>query len=943
MNDSGEHKGLIITSPYEQPTKHWERKPGSADLYDYPTNRRRDPGYTLADPSKPGEPGRYVPISLVNKIRKRVDAWRKKDYPGVTSVTKQLLYHWRDNEVRTTPFFYCQLEAIETLIWLIETHEVEKSGIEIKGDGSDFRRLCCKLATGTGKTVVMAMLIAWQTINRCKRSHDKRFSKNFFIVSPTLTVRERLFVLYPHSPNNYYFNDFRIVPNYYKNLLFQANILIYNWHVLQWETDEQVSAKLGVDKRGARSDKAYINDLFKDNSTEKNWIVINDEAHHAWRVTANSNNKKLSRDDKKEQEDATRWIAGLDRIHKVLGIRDCFDFSATPFPPTSNPSSEQALFNWIVSDFGLEDAVEAGIVKTPRYVVRDDTTSLNRSVLSHIYNQDEVKNDLKNAEKESKYLPDLVRQAYALLCKDYDDTNIEWQNDEPPASTPPVMITVCNRTETAARIKYAFVNKRFLEDDSTLTDADGILHIDSTVLAKAESEQTGAKKDAASKLREMVNTVGQVGKPGEKVKNVISVKMLSEGWDAKTVTHIMGLRAFTSQLLCEQVIGRGLRRSSYDIDEETGLFEPEYVNIFGVPFEFLPHEIHYTSTPKGKGNTKDDDTGSSGVKRKKRKTKLHATVIEPDYKKKTHEIRWPNVARIDRTYKPKFEVKWDEVEPKEINAAKIPLKADLAKIVGQGKYLTDLTDIDIKSIERDWKRYQTLAFQAASDYIADKHEKIKDWKTNKMTICSELIRLAEEFLTNRKHIIVVPPSFDSNPRRRKLAIILSFSSIVDHFFDAIKLHAMEKTVIISDSDQPTKSTSDMYPWRTRREIWYPMKSHINYAVFDSSWEKRDAMEIDNSKHVKSWVKNDHLGFEITYFYQNKKRIYLPDFLIRLSNDKMLVVETKGHRTERDKVKFNYLKEWVKAVNADGRFGVWDCAETRFPREIIGILEQHVTK
>jgi type III restriction enzyme len=298
-----------------------------------------------------------------------------------------------------------------------------------------------------------------------------------------------------------------------------------------------------------------------------------------------------ARDMKDSAEEATIWVGGLDRLHRARGILTCYDFSATPFSPSGKQTTEEALFGWIVSDFGLNDAIESGLVKTPRVVVRDDAVpdaTTYKSRLYHIYNDPEVKDDLNRRAQPHEPLPDLVLNAYYLLGYEWREVLRERAKAERP--TLPVMITVCNRTETAARVKYAFDHRKVHIDE--LCDPARILHIDSKVLAEAEAQEepltpvelnpedeaaAGAaeeeedaaparkltKVQQAELLRRMVDTVGRPGQPGEKVQNVISVGMLSEGWDAKTVTHIMGLRAFTSQLLCEQVVGRGLRRTSY--------------------------------------------------------------------------------------------------------------------------------------------------------------------------------------------------------------------------------------------------------------------------------------------------------------------------------------------------------------------------------------------
>ena len=504
---------LILNSPYTAPAHHWKFVEESQPLER--VNGRRAAGYIVADPrEKPyQDKGIFVHLPLVNQIRRRVDVWREAGYQGITGITKTLLEHWKDPEQREYPFFFCQIEAIETLIWFFEAADAEKTGISIPGDGGEFQRLCSKLATGTGKTVVMAMLIAWQVINRVTYPRDGRFSQNVFIVAPNLTVRERLSVLVPSDKTNYY-DEFGVVPFSLREKLRQAKIVIRNWHALNWETEEKIKNKKGVDKRGAKSDESYTREVLGDMASARNLIVINDEAHHAWRVPAESKVKGVA---KEEIEEATKWVGGLDRIHKTRGILNCFDFSATPFAPSGNVTSGEALFGWIVSDFGLNDAIEAGIVKTPRIVVRDDAVpdaETYKSRLYHIYNDSEVKDDLNRKSEAHEPLPDLVTNAYALLGSDWEKTKESWGERE----TPPVMITVANRTETAARIKYAFDKKNILID--SLCDPGGILHIDSKVLKEAEEKET--ETQAVSSEQEEDN--GKKRKVSKKIRPICCVK-----------------------------------------------------------------------------------------------------------------------------------------------------------------------------------------------------------------------------------------------------------------------------------------------------------------------------------------------------------------------------------------------------------------------------------
>jgi len=931
---------LIINSPYEEPTQHWryERETRTFDLVD----GRQPAGYVVAssDSRAFDDPGIFVEIPLVNRIRPRVAAWRSAGYPGVGSITKRLLAHWRDpEEFEARRFFFCQLEAVETLIWLTEAPAAERAGIEIPGDGGAFVRQCCKMATGSGKTIVMAMVIAWQVLNKAANPKDPRFSKNVLVIAPGLTVKNRLAVLEPAGAGNY-FETFNIVPSALMDSLRQGKVLIRNWHALAWESAEQIQKRRSVDKRGVKSDEAYTREVLGEMAHARNLLVINDEAHHAWRVNWEAEGKYLrTRDLKDSAEEATVWIGGLDRLQRSRGILTCYDFSATPFTPSGKKSSEEALFGWIVSDFGLNDAIESGLVKTPRVVVRDDAVpdaKTYKSRLYHIYNDPDVKDDLNRRALPEEPLPDLVLNAYYLLGYDWREAWKAWRGAGLP--TPPVMITVANRTETAARVKYAFDSKRIHIDE--LCDPDRVLHIDSKVLDQAEAKEDVTEPVVISKegddesgdespverkltkaeqgelLRRIVDTVGKAGQPGEQIQKVISVGMLSEGWDAKTVTHIMGLRAFSSQLLCEQVVGRGLRRTSYELNAETGLFDPEYVNIFGVPFTFLPHEGGHDGPPP---------------------PPTPKTAVEPDPAKMEFEIRWPNVVRIDRVFQPALKLDWARVRPLELNAAQTAQMAELAPVLEGKPDVTRISRIELERLAREF-RMQRIVFETARDVFDQmKHT----WQGSREVLLVQLVKIVEQFIAANR-IRISPPLFYQDELRRKLIITLNMSRVVQHVWEAIRQENTERLTPVFDRDNPIRATGDMRTWYTGKPCERTRKSHINVCVYDSTWESSDAFVLDDSDAVAAWVKNDHLAFEILYVYRGVVRKYRPDFLIRMKNGNILVLETKGQVSEQDKVKHRYLDEWTQAVNTHRGFGKWHAAVVHNPGEIRDVLLAHET-
>ncbi|MDP2767872.1 MAG: hypothetical protein Q8O41_10580, partial [Candidatus Methanoperedens sp.] len=556
-------------------------------------------------------------------------------------------------------------------------------------------------------------------------------------------------------------------------------------------------------------------------------------------------------------------------------------------------------------------------------------TKKMKSRFYHIYNDPEVKTDLSRQAEPHEPLPDLVTNAYYYLGLDWLETLKRWNGK---VETPPVMITVCNRTETAARLETAFNHGKIRIDE--LKNPEKTLRIDSKVLDEAESKEEASgiaeenneeekklsKKDQAERLRRQVDTVGKVGEPGEKIQNIISVGMLSEGWDAKTVTHIMGLRAFSSQLLCEQVVGRGLRRTSYDITPETGLFEAEYVNIFGIPFTFLPHEG-------------GEDTPPAPPKPKTR--------IFVDENKKEFEITWPNVIRINHIYTPKLSLDISKVRRIELRPEDTPLRTELAPFIEGKPDVTKLKLYDINLADEQVEkvltvlRKQRLIFEISRDI----YEQVQPtWTGNKEHLLIQVVKIVEEFIDSNR--LIIKSKIYQEDLKKRLLILLNMNKIVQHIFNAIRFENTQDLVPIFDKEMPIKSTSKMMTWYTSKPCEIINHSHISHVVFDSSWEASEAFELDRNTDVVSWAKNDHLGFIINYVYRGVIHKFYPDFLIKLNNGKMLILEVKGKDDQQNKTKREYLDEWVKAVNSDGRFGKW-CWDVSFrTSDIMDIIKKH---
>jgi len=916
-------KSLIVNSPYDPPVFHWGDDRETLTL----EKGRRSAGYEVFDTRN--HTRRFESLALVNRIREHVDAWRAAEWPGITTVTRGLLEHWHDRPARPLPFYYCQLEAIETLIWWVEAPAQNKQDIVVPGDGGPWERLCSKMATGTGKTALMAMIVAWQVLNAVtypKRSKD--FSRAVFVVAPGLTVKERLQVLYPGHPDNCYDEFVLCASEAMRQKLNQAEVLVENWHSLMPLEEPERS----VVKKGPESDRAFVRRVLGKMSLCKNIVVLNDEAHHAYRIPAEAKlNKKQAEEHGMDLEEATRWIEGLDRIHSELRIAHCFDLSATPFAPTGKTNTEQGLFDWVVSDFGLNDAIEAGLVKTPRVVVRDgivpDTKTL-RPKLYHLYRDPSVSEDLnRRGAKPQDPLPDLVQQAYTLIGADWRETARQWK--EAGHVVPPVMLTVCNRTETAARVE-----NYFLQGDAHWPELHAptrTLRVDSRVLDKAEKGETASvakdyearlldildaanvpedkKSDLRSLkkeelLREIVDNVGKRGRVGQHLQNVVSVAMLSEGWDAKNVTHIVGLRAFSSQLLCEQVIGRGLRRVGYDTEPVVGmdgvqrdLFRSEFVNVFGVPLSvFL-------------------DVGEDGEAPPQPKP---STQIESLSSRNHLELRWPNVLRIETVVSPTLVVDWSDVEVLELDPSQIPVAAELAPALGGATDLSKVETIDLELIPESF-RLQRLTFLAARKAFEEVGSRFSN---NKHLLAFQLILLVEEFFASPK--LSLPSVFHRDPLRKRILIAMSIDRVVRHVLRYVTEQNTERLEPVYDEDFPIGSTRDMRTWYTTRVCHPTVRSQISHAVVDSAWEQHVVNVLETSPVVECYAKNDHLGLEVHYMWRGVRRRYVPDFLIRLRNGRTLVLEIKGEDNEQSRAKAAAMRAWVAAVNAAGGFGVWCC-------------------
>ncbi|QSR87646.1 DEAD/DEAH box helicase family protein [Candidatus Methylacidiphilum infernorum] len=910
----------ILNSPFEEPTRYWAYEPGQPVLKE----GRRPAGYYLKARTRGPHTAlleeEFVPLELVNTLRERVKQWRERGYPGVTSITRQLLNHWNNPE-RERKLFFCQREAAETLLFLVEASPAERQGIVVPKDNG-LPRYACKMATGSGKTAVMGMVIAWQVLNKLANPQDRRFCDAVLIVCPNLTIKERLQVLLPWKPGNYY-EKFDLVPPGMLERLQQGKFQITNWHLFQPKDD---SRSKSVVQRGPESNAAFCRRVLKELGSKQNILVINDEAHHAYRPAPlpDELRQQLSTEEIAEREEATLWVSGLDRIHAERGINFCADFSATPFYIKGSGYEEGSPFPWVVSDFGLVDAIESGIVKVPRVPVDDNTGELIPRYfgLWELINKQLPASERQTARQRAK--PESVlreaQDALATLASEWKRTFEEFRKADSPV--PPVFIVICDNTDLAKLVhEHIAKGKVLAELENRDGQAEVTFRIDTKLLAEAEAAVEGeTKQEAAERLRKVVDTVGKTEwegegePPGKYIRCVVSVGMLNEGWDAQNVTQVLGLRAFTSQLLCEQVVGRGLRRLNYN-----DFTEPEYVDVYGVPFEVIPVKkkaVSRTEVPR------------------------ISTLVRALPERKYLEITFPRVEGYVFDVRSRLRVDWDSVPNLVISPTKAPTEVMVKPAVGYRLGRPDRLGPGLEVLHNRnpfhrENRLQSTVYELAAEITGRLKEKRHDC-TARHVLFPQVLHIVREFL---KRV-----DLKEDTVLEELALLKYRQQIVERLMEAIEpdVEAGEPPLLpVIERFRPIGSTSEVR-FRTVRPTVGTTKSHISHVVLDApKWEHTVAFQLERMPEVISYARNDHLDFIISYEWQGVRHEYRPDYLIRLrqpgDSELKVILEVKGFETELDRQKEAAARRWVKAVNHHRELGHWAFAVCREPAGLQGIL------
>jgi type III restriction enzyme len=983
-NEFFEHP--ILNSPYEYPSRHWELDQSGQPTGSLAEARRRAEFITpipkprkrraaaaqqailFADPAGVSTAQQqYDLTSLINDLRLHVDQWRALPNPRdwhVTPETTRLLQHWRHHTFTNLRPFFCQVEAVETAIWLTEVAPDLVAGrrfLEHLKDANaasnpGLMRLALKLATGAGKTTVMAMLIAWQTINAVRRPNSRRFTRGFLVITPGITIRDRLRVLQSNDPDSYYKNR-ELVPGDMLEEVSRAKIVITNFHAFKLRERLQLSkggrALLeghGPPPETLETEGQMLQRVMPELMTMKNIVVFNDEAHHCYREKPDGEEEELKGDDRKEAEENNKaarvWISGIEAVQRKLGISEIIDLSATPFFLRGSGYAEGTLFPWTMSDFSLMDAIECGIVKLPRVPIADNIPGnempVYRNLWEHIRPQMPRAGRRKAGALDPRSLPTQLKTALEALYGHYAKTFELWRQEG--VKVPPCFIIVCNNT-SASKLVHDYISGFNQEsEDGTSTFVPGALElfrnfdefgnphprprtllIDSEQLESGEGLDDNFRAMAADEidrfkrervlrsgdirdadniteqdlLREVMNTVGKPGQLGDSIRCVVSVSMLTEGWDANTVTHVLGVRAFGTQLLCEQVIGRALRRQSYDLNDE-GLFNVEYADVLGIPFDFTAKPV--VAPPQAPRET------------------IQVKAVRPD---RDHlEIRFPRVQgyRVElpeERLTAQFNADSTLVLTPELVGPSITHNAG---IIGEG--------VDLTLEHLDDLRPSTVLMHLT------KHLLYTKWRDPdeqpKLYLFAQLKRIAREWMD--RHLRCKGDTYPGLLLYQELA-----DMACNRITDAINRSLVGERPVkaVFDPYTPTGSTIHVNFTTSQASRWEtdPRKCHVNWVVLDSDWEAEFCRVAEAHLRVLAYVKNHGLGLEVPYLHGSQTRRYLPDFIVLVDDghgpdDPLhLIVEIKGYRGEDAKEKKATMETyWVPGVNNSGLYGRWAFAE-----------------
>lgn len=920
------------------------------------------------------------------------------------------------------------VEARQDLLQGIAVPRDEPSADRKDAGYAGFLRYACKMATGAGKTTVMGMLSAWSILNKVASRGDKRFSDVVVAVCPNVTIRDRLTELQPERGDASVYRTRDLVPERLMPQLAQGRVLVTNWHVFEpqsvqtdgakvekrgvlvrtreavrigpktttarnkryltlEEYDRQVSRglltvlnadvdpKTGVLKqvfvesaRYVESDTALLQRVLgREIGGKKNILVLNDEAHHAYRIAEDvPDEDELDLDEEDDPDDellgdkkeATVWVEGLDRIQRMRGINLCVDLSATPYFVGRVGQETNKPFPWVVSDFGLIDAIESGLVKVPQLAARDNTGQAiagYRNIWEWIMEPGRLTARERGGTRAGPQ-PEAVlkwaQQPITMLGSLWQKEFEEWKgaSREVKQGREPVYILVVKN------IRLAKVIFEWLAEDKTpaglptsrleeLRNRDGrvvTIRADSAVASESDG---GAKNNEQRWIGFTLATVGKTDwtrdkqgqpiypekfletaeklkrplhPPGRDIRCIVSVGMLTEGWDCNTVTHIIGLRPFMSQLLCEQVVGRGLRRASYELGADDR-FSEEIATVLGVPFEVVPFKANTQAAP------------DKPVKRHH----VHALPERANLK-----ITFPRVEGYTQAIRNRITFDWENVPPLLIDPTRIPTEIEMRGLNvtatgfpvlnGPGKAST----VDLEEFRRK-HRTQQLVFECAQrltrEYCSQPGATIAPH-----TLFPQLVPVVERYLEERVEVL-------HTGHRKDAFLSPYFGWLIETLREHVRpdqTNGEAPEIPRYEENRMEGSTADVDSW-TSKDVREVTRSHVNYVIADTQqWEQAAAFILDRHPRVEAFVKNAGLGFGIPYLHNGQMHDYVPDFLVRLKDvpDTTVIVETKGFDLLTE-IKASAAARWVNAVNAEGSHGCWHYCLARNVSQVGATLDE----
>ena len=768
-----------------------------------------------------------------------------------------------------------------------------------------------------------------------------------------------------------------------RNELERAKIVITNYHSFlpreRGDAARLTKELLGSKQSGAftESPDQVVRRVCRELGNKRGIIVINDEAHHCYRGKVDGEQERLKGDDRKEAEqreqEARVWLSGIEAVQKKIGVKAVYDLSATPFFLRGSGWPEGTLFPWVVSDFSLIDAIEAGIVKVPRVPVDDNQMSGTLPTYRQLW--EKIRTDLPRKGRGTEavtgdpVLPVELEGAIESLYQNYHKYHDLWEQNADARErglTAPVFIVVCNNTNVSKLVfDYIAGWDRALSDgetrlvpgklallsnvvDGRWSDRPTTILVDSEQLESGEAMSPDFKKIAAREieefkqayrdrfpgrdaeeltdedlLREVMNTVGKPGKLGEQVKCVVSVSMLTEGWDANTVTHVLGVRAFGTQLLCEQVVGRALRRRSYapttmripvnETEVEFIGFEPEYAEVYGVPFSFIP---------------------CAGSAREPRMGPV-PTRVQAVPERSGRGIRFPRV--LGYRYElgdEKITARFTTDSRTVLSPEDVPTRVEVAPVIGPHEIHT--LD-DLKQIRPQQVQFLLAKLVLEKYYRDDRGEPPKSW------LYPQLVEIARQWYEQ-----CVDCKDDAFPQ------LLYFTENAHNAADRIY-----RSIAAAEGGTPRlrpilapyewERTTDHVDFDTTRPVYTTRdKCHVSHIVCDTgSWEQKVAQSLEELDEVHAYVKNDRQpGFSIPYTVDGDGRQYFPDFIARVNDgrgtgpDDLLnvVIEVTGEMKKEKEAKVATAQRlWIPAVNNHGGFGRWAFVEIMDPWRAKSIL------